>query len=291
MQLKIVLLVFALWTYIHPILAQPVPQADWQLAAQYQQKYQEAEAVIDQADCQYEFQADAKSLAPRVQEREVLSLVSLRANNRLSRYKYYDEQSAITKTTATDKGGIRINLGVVYGNYEEENIFYSDAKACQLTLRFGNVGERQLLQTEKSYQDIRYLTSVYFHDVLPIEEKKISFLVPDWLELELKELNFENFQITKKVTPGIRKGHTLYEYTARHLAPLTPEPYARGQSYSYPHLLILAKKFEVRGRITPLIGSSNDLYNWYSSLTKMVRNDPKPIETAVQDILTGKNQH
>ncbi len=258
------------------------------LAKQYQQKFTKSTAALVKAEVVYTFGLDAKTATPYLTEEEDLQFMSLRVNHTVARNKYYDDQSEITRATLINGRGKKLPLNPICGNHEMDEIFYSDARLCQYRLAFAALGETQQLSTQKRYQDLKYFTSVYFNDIFPVGVRKITFVVPDWLQLELKEFNFERFKITKNVTKDPQTATTRYEYTAREVAPLQSESHAQGPSYTYPHLLVLAKGFTRGGQATPLIGSVGDLYGWYASLAQAVTNDPKPMEATLKQLLAGK---
>ena len=70
--------------------------------------------------------------------------------------------------------------------YQSEDIFYSDAKLKYFEIDFDALGEKYRIVYQKNYLDIKYFTSVYFNDILNIENRTVRFIVPKWLNLELK---------------------------------------------------------------------------------------------------------
>jgi len=274
---------------VFPAIGQNIASADEvALAKKYQQKFTKSAAALLKAEVVYKFGLDAKTATPYLTEEEDLQVMSLRVNHSVARNKYYDDQSEIIRATLTNERSKKISMSPICGNHEVDQIFYSDAKLCQYRLNFAALGEIQRLSTQKRYQDLKYFTSVYFNDIFPIGVRKITFVVPDWLQIELKEFNFEGYKITKNVTKDAQAATTQYEYTAREVAPLQPESHAQGPSYTYPHLLVLTKGFTRGGQATPLIGSVDDLYGWYASLAQSVNNDPKPLEATLKQLLAGK---
>ena len=53
---------------------------------------------------------------------------------------------------------------------------------------------------------------MYFNDEFPVLKKQIVVTVPEWLNAELKEFNFDSAKITKSQTKD-SKNNTIYTYT------------------------------------------------------------------------------
>jgi len=62
---------------------------------------------------------------------------------------------------------------------------------------------------------------------------------------------------------------------------------APGRSYTYPHIMVLAKSFTKDGKQTTLFKTSDDLYKWYKSLIAMMADDTSVMKAKV-DELTAK---
>lgn len=259
-----------------------------ELAKSYQKNFKEASAILLRSETTLEFSLDAKTHNPYILETEHQQIMSLRTASSLSRYKPYTDHSTIQKVSLTNHKGKQIPLTPICGNYEVGNIFYSDAKLCRYDLHFAGLGEIQHLFLEKRHTDLKYFTSLYFNDVFPVHVRKVSFIVPQWLDIELKEMNFDGYHIEKKVTANAQKQVTVYEYVIEKLDSYKNEPYARGQSYTYPHIVLVSKRYTSNGHSYPVIGSLSDLYGWYASLAKSVKNDPKPLQATINQLIAGK---
>jgi len=78
-----------------------------------------------------------------------------------------------------------------------EGIFSSDYTVCQFSFREEEKGALLKSTVKKTFKNVRYFTSVYFRKHFPIETKEVVFRVPNWIELEFHEINFDGFDIQK----------------------------------------------------------------------------------------------
>jgi len=131
------------------------------------------------------------------------------------------------------------------------------------------------------------LTSVYFHEDIPVLSKTLSFTIPSWLEVELKEINFEGYKVQKEINK--EEDQTKYTFTIENLDPRISERNAPGASHIYPHILVLSKKYNRNGQETNLFNSTQDLYNWYSSLIDMMDDEVAPLDALVDQLTKDKS--
>ncbi|MDJ1484168.1 transglutaminase domain-containing protein [Cytophagaceae bacterium YF14B1] len=259
-----------------------------ELAKQYQKLYEKSPVILLNSEVTFEFRLDAKTHTPYLIENEDLQYMSLRLTTEISKFKGYDNESSIIQSVASNENKKKVPLNPICGNFEIDNIFYSDAKVCKYPLKFSYLGQIQNLTIQKRYNDLKYFTSVYFNETYPVHVRKIRFIIPEWLTVELKEMNFAGYTIQRKKTEDTKSKATVYEFTAENLDEMKHERFDRGNSFTYPHILVLSKSFIDNSKQVPLIGSVDDLYKWYISLVHQVQNDPKPIESTVKQLIAGK---
>src|SRR5690606_27248600 len=119
--------------------------------------------------------------------------------------------------------------------YAIDNIFYSDARVCYVKVPLEKKGAEAEVQMSKTIKNPRYFTTIYFPEAYPIEQKQIIIDVPSWMQVDIKEMNFEGYKIEKHIE---KKGEiNSYIYDIRQMAVRKSEPDSPGPSYIYPHLL------------------------------------------------------
>ena len=262
-----------------------------QLKAKYKGKDLGVVALHSKDEVSFSLATSKALSSPVLAEKNTISnFISVKDNYYYEDAIFYNVQSEITNLWAKSPRGMPIIVSPTNKTYQENGIFYSDAKVCEYGFPFETKGTRINLSYTERYYDVKYLTSVFFHDRFPMEEKIISFTVPDWLNVELKEMNFSGFGIEKSVAEDAKKKTKTYTYTAKDLRAYKSEQDAPNISHNYPHILVLCKSYKTKdGSENKLFESVKDLYAWYSSLTKMVKNDPADLKPIVERITASKN--
>lgn len=258
------------------------------LVARYQKKYPQAQAIILNAQVTYTFALNKKKKLPYIKEDRKETYLALGAHQKLHRFAFYDQHSEIKQ--AKRFGNYDRNTKqqeIICGNYNSDGIFYSDAQVCQYPFVLGPKGSIQGLSYIKKYNDPRYFTTIFFNDVLPVVSQTIVFDIPDWMNIELKPFNFTGFDIQQKQVKK-SNGHTQYIFTAQQLPPIEKYDYVPGNTHTYPHLLVLSKSFVLQGNTKPILGSINDLYQWYQQVAGGVQNNPGLLKPLVTKLIRGK---
>lgn len=210
---------------------------------------------------------------------EKLDLISLEGNHDHVERVYYNDNIDLVDFSAKHASGKTISPITLCGNYEVESIFYSDSKVCSYLMNFLYEGSEVSLTSKTRYKDPKYLTYLFFHDGMPIENREVTIEVPQNISIELVEKNFEGFGITKsKTTEGTK---TIYTFKAKRLEAQKAEDNSLGALYHYPHLIVLTKDFTTSSGKKNVLSSVNDLYKWYASLVKQVSNDPSVLKAEV----------
>ena len=256
------------------------------MAKDLQQKYKDAEAFIIQSGTNIVFVKDPETGA-RITINENKSLLSLRYNESISEVEVYDQHSRIERFSAESNLKQKAPDGAkLCGSYTSEGLFYDDSKFCTHQLKLKEVGEVWDVQSIKRINDAKFLTTVFFQEKYPLSEKRLSFLIPVDMEVEIREFNFSGFAITRSErTEGANK---VIEFVARNLAGMKSENYERGVQHNYPHVLVLTKSSTVSGQKINLLTSIKDLYNWYNSLIKQLKPKPEMFQSLIAQIIKDK---
>jgi Transglutaminase-like superfamily len=201
---------------------------------------------------------------------------------------FYNDKTIINnvKTYIDNK---KRNITAQYDYYAIDDIFYSDAHICYFKLPLEKKGSTSEVAFEKTVNDPRYFTSIYFGGEYEILNKTISISIPRWMKVELKEYNFNGFDITKSSAYDSKKDVDIITFTIKNIAASIHEANAPGPSYSEPHLLILSKYAETSiGKVT-YYNTLDDLYSWYRSITKDLDNNVVVLKTKAEEITSGAN--
>lgn len=200
----------------------------------------------------------------------------------IQKYEFYDSESSIQNFSLKYRNDKTASFSVKDEFYKDRDLFYNDAKVKYVTIDFPVQGYNYKYEMEKKYDDVKYFTSLFFNDEYPVLSKKITFEIPNWLDVELKEFNFDGFKINK--TSNTEDKKTIVTYTLENVPAAFKENSMPGRSYLYPHILVIAKSFTKDGATTTLFKSNADLYNWYKSLIAMMKDDTTVMKSKVNEL-------
>ncbi len=222
-----------------------------------------------------------------------INFLALRERAGIQYYDFYNSFTRITSFKELEKMkgmfGMKKNYNVGYAidrSASSSEFFSDDSRVKFFNIGFTGYGDVTRVETEKKYLDSKYLTSVYFHTWFPAKEKIVRFKVPDWLQLDIREFNFDGYKITKQKTQ--EKGYTVYTYKLQNLVALKNEKRAIGAAHQWPHLMLVVKSFNYDGKDEKGFGSVADLYSWYNYLYKKSVNKPEDLKAKVDELIKGK---
>ncbi len=204
---------------------------------------------------------------------------------------FYDDESSVSDIKCTDENK-KLFYPIAYrGNYQSNNIFHDDVKMCRFAVDFPNIGSRRTLEYKKTYEDCKYLNKVYFNNDYPIEELEINFEIPNNIEVELKQINFDKITLEKSEKPGKDKKNpsTIYTFKTKKVKQFKEEKNAPSFATIYPHIIVLLKSASLKGITVKSFHNQQDLYNWCNGLCKQVENDTAKLKGIVADLIKDKN--
>jgi transglutaminase-like putative cysteine protease len=210
-------------------------------------------------------------------------LMNINHRAAIQKYEFYDSESKIETFNLKYRNDKSVGSYVVDEFYKDNDLFYNDARVKHMVVNFPVQGYIYNYELEKKYEDVKYFTSLYFNDEFPVLKKQIVVTVPEWLNAELKEFNFDGAKITKSQTKD-SKNNTIYTYTINDVPALYKEEDAPGRSYLYPHILVIAKSYKLKGKDVALFGSTADLYKWYKSLVDLMKDDTSVLKSKVTEL-------
>lgn len=247
--------------------------------------YPEEELVILNKLEEYTFDYNSKTKKVEVLENTKKRFMSISESNHAATFgRFYDQESEIEKLQVYYKTKKSADIYVKDDYYQSNEFFYTDARVKYFRLNFPETGYQYQVNTEKRYKDIKYFTSTFFTEPYPVEKMTVRFVVPRWLKLDLKEFNFEGVGIAHESSYDSKANADIHEYSVASLDARADDRYTPGPSHVYPHILVIAKSFEQKGQSTPLFGSAKDLYGWYSSLVRQLKDDPAVLVSKVNEL-------
>jgi len=129
-----------------------------------------------------------------------INFLSLRESAGIQYYDFYNSFTKITSFKQLEKMkgmfGVKKNYNVGYAidrSASSSDYFSDDSRVKYFNIGFTGYGDVARVETEKKYLDSKYLTSEYFHTWFPAKEKIIRVRIPEWLDLDIREFNFEGY--------------------------------------------------------------------------------------------------
>lgn len=212
------------------------------------------------------------------------NLLNLKSRSDIQRFAFYDGMSAINAFNISYKNKKKASFYIKDEAYTSSDLFHNDTRIKYVKIDFPLKAYEYNIEIEKYYKDIKYFTSLYFNDVYPIKKKTVEIVVPSWLNIEFKEINFQNAKITKTKKTNPKNGDVTYTYIYENIEPIIDEENAPGPSYIYPHLLVLAKSHTKEKTETKIFKTTKDQYNWYKKLVNSLKNDKTPYKSKVEEL-------
>ena len=222
-----------------------------------------------------------------------INFIALRERASIQYYDFYNSFTKINSFKQLEKMkgmfGMKKNYNVGYAidrSASSSDIFSDDSRVKYFNIGFSGYGDVTRVESEKKYFDSKYLTSVYFNTWFPAKTHTITFKVPDWLELDIREFNFAGYKIQKTKTQ--EKNTTVYTYKIDNLVAMKNESRSIGAAFTWPHLVVVVKSFTIDGNKQKGFADAGDLYNWYNYLYKKCGNKPEELKTKVTELTKGK---
>ena len=222
-----------------------------------------------------------------------ITFLALRERAGIQYADFYNSFCRITSFKQLEKlkgaFGVKRNYNVGYAidrSASSSDYFSDDSRVKFFNIGFTGYGDVTRVETEKKFFDSKYLTNIYFHSWFPSKEKIVRIVVPDWLQLDIREFNFEGYKIIKQKSQ--EKNATVYTFKLLNLQAMKSENRSVGNAFTWPHLVLVVKSFSNEGKTEKGFADVGDLYNWYQYLYKKVVNKPDEMKAKVTELVNGK---
>ncbi len=179
------------------------------------------------------------------------------------------------------------DLKPVYQYYADDDIFFSDEKICYFPLILPKNGSKGEVTFKETVDDPRYFTTIYFSDNFKVLQGQVSVKIPRWMNVELKEMNFDKYNVTKAINHDSKGDADIITYTIKDIPAMQRETNSPGPTYIYPHLLVLCKSAVTENHNFKYFGSVNDQYAWYQDMAKSINNNKEIINAKAKELTAG----
>jgi hypothetical protein len=202
---------------------------------------------------------------------------------------FYDDASAVTGLTCFINNISAQSFPVLRSNYESEGIFHDDMKVCAYKLDMTK-GKTYRVSYTKDYNNPRLFSKVYFHENYPIHKKTISFEIPEWVDVEIKPINFEGFTISQQETTLVVAGKKVKKitYEMENVGAIPNEVHSQNPAKYLPHMLVFVKSYTGKKQSEKYFSTHDDIYKWVKVLVDSVDNDTAALRPVVKDIVKNE---
>jgi len=211
-------------------------------------------------------------------------LININPRTDIQKYIYYNGQSVIRSFNFKYRNKKDAYINVKDEAIKNDEMFHHDARVKYANVDFPVQGYKYHFESIKKTKDIKYFTTIYFTNQFQTLKREIKIVIPRWLNIELKELNFNGYDITKKETFNDKLKATIITYTVKNIKKEYDEKRAPGPSHIYPHILVLAKSFNKNDKTETLFSETKDLYSWYKSLIDSMDEKPTDLKEKVKEL-------
>lgn len=287
MKIKFLLFAILISSQLFSQKDKPKPEDIAYAEALYKQ-YDDEDVVIKNKEIKIYFSRNSKTKQVEVQQFKSIQFIAIATRADLGYSSGYDNQSTIKSLKLLNNRNKQVNWYLNDEAYSDESIFHNDYRIKYGAFSLPTRGYTRTIKEEKSFKDIKYYTTEYLIKRYRTIAGKLSIHIPDWLDLEIKEYNFEGFNITKTISNG-PNGQVL-TYYLKDIPPLAEEEQTPGSSFIYPHIMFLSKSFQtIENKEITLFKNTKDLYQWYTSLVKEVEIDNSVYAGKVAELIEGKD--
>ncbi|MBW8688221.1 transglutaminase domain-containing protein [Chitinophaga rhizophila] len=235
----------------------------------------------------YEFQYDSRQKQVVIKQTLYKDFICNGFRSEIRFSESYNSQEEIKNVAITVNGKRAKAVIPSYDYLNVDEYFYSDMKICHFNLPFALQGSHSEVTIEKEIKDPRYLTTVYLNEDYPGQQKKISVIVPRWMDVEIHTFHFEGHNVQSEKSYNKELDADVHTYTAKGLPAMKSMSRSPGPTWIYPHILVRSKAANYKGEKTVYFGTTQDLYQWCHTLTGQLKPDTALLGAKAREITAG----
>ncbi|HMG81391.1 MAG TPA: transglutaminase domain-containing protein [Ferruginibacter sp.] len=233
----------------------------------------DSNVVISNVQLNYSFDYNRHDKAVKIKEEQTTTYNCLSYRTEIPIGELYNDKTTVDEVKITVDGNKAKNIIPQYQYYSVGEYFFTDEHICNFLLPIERAGSSSQVHFEKTITDPHYFSTIFLSDDYNVQNKTVTFEVPRWMKLEIKEFNFAGHDITKTTVYDSREDADIITYTIKNLSAITQEGNSPGITYTQPNLLVHCEYADVPdGKIT-YFNTLADQYAWYRSLTKDLESD------------------
>ncbi|MFA5418596.1 MAG: transglutaminase domain-containing protein, partial [Bacteroidales bacterium] len=241
-------------------------------------QFPDEEVVISKSNVVIEFEVKSKHGLTASKNID-LEFIALEKNTEFVYPVFYSEDVKFDEFKAGDGSRLRSD-----DYYTSNGVFHDDIKVKYSIFKIPLFGSKSDLRARLLYSDTRYLPIVDFSEPIAILEKKVQFIIPSEVDVDLIPMNFEGFDI--QVTEVPTKKGRIVTFHANNLESISDEEDMPAKSYIYPHIFIHLKSYNSAGKKENVFETIDDQYDWYNQLVAKVGNETDDLTPVLNQIIS-----
>lgn len=205
-------------------------------------------------------------------------------------YTTFDEVKEIEAGTMVPKKNKYSALKVkdfTYSDKISRSVFYDGGKSVSFMYPSLQPGHKSYLKVRKEITEPRFLPSFYFQRGIPVLDQEYTITAPENVELGWKAFHIHDSLLTFTRTK-LKNNMISYTWKVVNQAKFDSESDAPDALYYTPHVITWISSYKIDGKSHKLLGTTDDLYKWYSSLVQGVNDEDSPeLKKVVDSLLIG----
>jgi len=218
--------------------------------------------------------------------------VNLYANKSIFYSDFSDVANIEAKTITSENTGSKTLkvLNIFTKDDFGNGIFYGSGKKKEFVFPGVQKGAHSVLSYKENIKDPHFITPFYFGSYVPVVNSEFSVTFPKNVKIKYKLLGTDTANIMFSVKTGGKA--TTYTWKVKNLPEMVNEESAPPISMYSPHIAVYVDEYILNGKTVKVLGSIDDLYNWYYSLTHKVNiKDDGSLKAITDSLIAGtKNE-
>lgn len=165
-----------------------------------------------------------------------------------------------------------------------KSVFYDGSKKVYFFYPSLEEGAKTILKSKQKISHPQFMPGFYCQTGIPVIEAVYSITAPEEVEIGWKHFNLADSMVT--MTKVKNKNKVVYTWVVKNMKAFNDEPNSLNSLYSLSHVITWIKSYKVDGKIEPVLGSPDDLYNWYAQISEKSNEEHSDELKAVVDSLT-----
>lgn len=207
----------------------------------------------------------------------------------VSFWEYYDDNSEIKNLRIKGVKGVYPK----YGMYNQEDIFFSDDKACYFEIPFVKKDSEATVTYGKIYRDIRNFIFLPLAESYYTDSRTIKIITPNEINIDIFSQNLSDNIIVSSVKDEIKKTTTTI-VNIKNQPEYIVEKNSPDYMHSQPYIIITPREVSGKNGVVRYFKTVDDLYTWSREPLLLVKNDlPKIKEKAAEltaDCITDQDK-